>query len=146
MPTWRFPRPRAALSPPRRPAPIAASLSPRPARPVSPVVSPRAGGGLAELSDAPSPSGRLADRVTRLRQRCVRALGYEQFTSAYTYLKSVQDDEDVDDGLEAGGETFGGAYDADEQTQLMLLRILGPDKVHFSSLIDQLIFMEDSLY
>ena len=56
------------------------------------------------------------------------------------------DEEDlVDDALEAGGEQFGGLHDSDSQTQARLMEILGPDKVHFSSLIDQLIFMEDSL-
>ena len=51
---------------------------------------------------------------------------------------------DVDDaGLEIGGD----AYDeqADAETQAKLLAILGPDKVHLAPLVDQLLFMEESL-
>ena len=46
-------------------------------------------------------------------------------------------------GLEIGGE----AYDeqADAETQAKLLAILGPDKVHLAPLVDQLLFMEESL-
>ena len=85
-----------------------------------------------------------------LKQRCVRAIGPDQFRRAYDYLKSVQDadddalDYDVDDaGLEIGGD----AYDeqADAETQAKLLAILGPDKVHLAPLVDQLLFMEESL-
>ncbi|KAK7237802.1 protein serine/threonine kinase [Aureococcus anophagefferens] len=71
----RLPPPQPAASA-SRPGPIAANLTPR--------------GAEHELTDAPSPTGRLAARAPRPA-------------------------------------------------------ILGPDKVHFSSLIDQLIFMEDSL-
>ncbi|KAH8054647.1 serine/threonine kinase [Aureococcus anophagefferens] len=71
----RLPAPQPAASA-SRPGPIAANLTPR--------------GAEHELTDAPSPTGRLAARAPRPA-------------------------------------------------------ILGPDKVHFSSLIDQLIFMEDSL-
>ena len=88
------------------------------------------------------------DRIQLLRQRCIKALGYDQFQAAHAYLKAANDvdEEDlVDDALEAGGEQFGGLHDSDSQTQARLMEILGPDKVHFSSLIDQLIFMEDSL-
>ena len=102
------------------------------------------------LADTLSPSGRLAQRVQLLKQRCVRAIGPDQFRAVYDYLKSVQDadddalDYDVDDaGLEIGGD----AYDeqADAETQAKLLAILGPDKVHLAPLVDQLLFMEDSL-
>jgi NIMA (never in mitosis gene a)-related kinase len=102
------------------------------------------------LADAPSPSGRLEQRLQILKQRCVRAIGPDQFRAAYDYLKSVQDadddalDYDVDDaGLEIGGD----AYDeqADAETQAKLLAILGPDKVHLAPLVDQLLFMEESL-
>ena len=46
-------------------------------------------------------------------------------------------------GLEIGGD----AYDeqADAETQAKLLAILGPDKVHLAPLVDQLLFMEESL-
>lgn len=40
------------------------------------------------LQDAPSPSGRLGDRILRLRQRCISALGEVAFTNAYNFLKS----------------------------------------------------------
>jgi hypothetical protein len=102
------------------------------------------------LADAPSPSGRLEQRLQVLKARCVRAIGPDQFRAAYDYLKSVQDadddalDYDVDDaGLEIGGD----AYDeqADAETQAKLLAILGPDKVHLAPLVDQLLFMEESL-
>ena len=99
---------------------------------------------------APSPSGRLAQRVQVLKERCIGQMGARQFRRAYDYLKSVQDadddalDYDVDDaGLEIGGD----AYDeqADAETQAKLLAILGPDKVHLAPLVDQLLFMEESL-
>ena len=44
-----------------------------------------------------------------------------------------------------GGEAFGGLHDSEEAAKARLRGILGADKVHFSSLIDQLIFMEESL-
>lgn len=43
------------------------------------------------LHDAPSPSGRLSDRIERLRQRCVEALGKGAFEDAYSYLKQQED-------------------------------------------------------
>jgi len=39
------------------------------------------------LADPPSPSGRLGDRIHRLRQRCIEALGREAFLDAYDYLR-----------------------------------------------------------
>mmetsp|Transcript_23817 Transcript_23817/g.66960 ORF Transcript_23817/g.66960 Transcript_23817/m.66960 type:complete len:997 (-) Transcript_23817:29-3019(-) len=102
------------------------------------------------LADAPSPSGRLEQRLQILKERCIGQMGARQFRRAYDYLKSVQDadddalDYDVDDaGLEIGGD----AYDeqADAETQAKLLAILGPDKVHLAPLVDQLLFMEESL-
>ena len=39
------------------------------------------------LQDPPSPSGRLGDRIQRLRERCREALGREAFERAYLYLK-----------------------------------------------------------
>ena len=43
-----------------------------------------------------------------------------------------------------GGEAFGGLHDSEEQAQHKLREILGVQRVHYSSLIDQLIFMEDT--
>ena len=39
------------------------------------------------LQDAPSPSGKLSDRIERLRQRCIEALGRDAFMDAYSFLK-----------------------------------------------------------
>jgi len=89
-----------------------------------------------ELSDAPSPMGRLADRIKVLRQRCIEGLGEDAFERAHRYLKAMQDAEDA--GVEFGGEGH-------TSTDAKLADIMGPHRVHFSSLIDQLIFMEDTL-
>ncbi len=43
------------------------------------------------LQDAPSPSGKLADRIDKLRQRCIEALGKGAFQDAYSYLKERED-------------------------------------------------------
>jgi len=93
-------------------------------------------GAARELSDAPSPMGRLADRIKVLRQRCIEGLGEEAFERAHRYLKAMQDAEDA--GVEFGGEGH-------TSTDAKLADIMGPHRVHFSSLIDQLIFMEDTL-
>ena len=42
------------------------------------------------LQDCPSPSGRLSDRIERLRQRCKEALGKAAFEDAYLYLKQQE--------------------------------------------------------
>jgi len=34
-----------------------------------------------------SPSGKLSDRIERLRQRCMEALGRDAFLEAYNFLK-----------------------------------------------------------
>lgn len=43
------------------------------------------------LQDPPSPSGRLGDRIDRLRQRCIEALGKFAFNEAYTFLKQHEE-------------------------------------------------------
>ena len=43
------------------------------------------------LADPPTPTGRLSDRIERLRQRCIEALGREAFHDAYNFLKSFDD-------------------------------------------------------
>lgn len=63
-------------TPPRRPAPINSTASNRADQ-------------RAHLADPPSPSGRLGDRIYKLRMRCVEALGRNAFEDAYAYLKSV---------------------------------------------------------
>ena len=60
------------------------------------------------LADAPSPSGRLEQRLQILKERCIGQMGARQFRRAYDYLKSVQDadddalDHDVDDATNVG--------------------------------------------
>ena len=85
------------------------------------------------LSDAPSPSGRLSDRIDRLRQRCVDALGKKSFEEAYAFLKSLENDDR-------------GMYEEDieEDKQKKVRKILGEGKAHFMPLIEQLIFMEET--
>lgn len=43
------------------------------------------------LQDLPSPSGRLSDRIERLRQRCTEALGRDAFRDAYHFLKQHEE-------------------------------------------------------
>ena len=57
-----------------RPAPIVARASP-----------------YQNLQDPPTPSGRLSDRIDRLRQKCVEALGQEAFEDAYQFLKDFEE-------------------------------------------------------
>lgn len=47
--------------------------------------------GYADLQDAASPSGRLSDRIGRLRQRCTEALGRDAFRDAYMFLKQHEE-------------------------------------------------------
>lgn len=47
------------------------------------------------LVDAPSPSGRLGDRIIRLKQRCILALGKKAFDEAYTFLKQYASNDEV---------------------------------------------------
>lgn len=47
------------------------------------------------LVDAPSPSGRLGDRIIRLKQRCILALGKKAFDEAYNYLKQYASTDEV---------------------------------------------------
>ncbi len=85
------------------------------------------------LQDPPSPSGRLADRIVRLRQRCIEALGAGAFQDAYAFLKQSD---------EAG---FGGyREDAEEQRAGRVRAILGEGKAHYMPLIEQLLFMEET--
>ena len=81
------------------------------------------------LQDAPSPSGKLGERIERLRQRCIEALGREAFDDAYQYL---QDHEEV----QAMDEDF------DAEKKRRMRGILGDGKAHYAPLIEQLLFME----
>ena len=85
------------------------------------------------LEDAPSPSGRLADRIERLRQKCIEGLGRGAFEDAYDYLKNQETDER-------------GFYeeDVEKEKERKVRSILGEGKAHFMPLIEQLLFMEDT--
>jgi len=87
--------------------------------------------------DAPSPRGRLGDRIVRLKQRCLQALGEAAFEEAYAFLKTHSSRND-DDGDVLDDEM-------DNEKAQRVRDILGHDKAHYMPLIDQLIFMEDTL-
>ena len=103
-------------------------------------VKPLNAGGVGEspfigLQDPPTPTGRLSDRITRLRQRCVEALSRDAFEDAYRFLKQFD-------------ENYGGSNlyeDEREEDKLAKMRaILGDGKAHYTPLIEQLIFMEET--
>lgn len=97
--------------------------------------------------------GRLSDRISVLRQRCVDGLGLAVFVEAHRFLKALQvtvSSRENDDALtqiifacafqdaeESGLEYGGEGVDFNNTTERRLESILGPDKMHFSSLIDQ---------
>ena len=125
--------------------------------------SPERQGDLAEskevpphvgLSDAVSPSARIEDRVQGLRRRCEDGLGKRVFDEAYSFLKRLQERGGVNGNIATGEEatmTPGGTVEGgemegegDEEAVLEeLTNILGEDKLHFWSLVDQLLFCED---
>jgi len=84
-----------------------------------------------------SPSGKLSDRIERLRQRCMEALGRDAFLEAYNFLKQHELDSQ---GFDNGRDLNEDAYEAKKVTRIRA--ILGEGKAHYMSLIDQLIFME----
>ncbi len=88
------------------------------------------------LQDPPTPTGRLGDRIERLRQRCIEALTRDAFEDAYRFLKQYDD-------------TYSNAnvYEDDrEEEKLARMRaILGDGKAHYTPLIEQLIFMEETI-
>lgn len=89
------------------------------------------------LQDQPSPSGKLSDRIERLRQRCIEALGRDAFFDAYNFLKLHE--------FESQGYDNGRGLDDDDYEAKKIAKIrsiLGEGKAHYMSLIDQLIFME----
>jgi hypothetical protein len=89
------------------------------------------------LQDPPTPSGRLSDRIELLKQRCIEALGRDAFRDAYNYLKQ-SNNYDLSDNR--------GLYedDLEEEKMSRIRSILGEGKAHYMSLIEQLIFMEDT--
>lgn len=89
---------------------------------------------------APSPAlGRLSDRIDRLRQRCTEALGREAFRDAYNFLKQHEEEsQGYDNGRDMNDDDF-------ETKKILRMRaILGEGKAHYGSLIEQLIFMEET--
>jgi len=83
----------------------------------------------AGLQDAPSPSGKLGERIERLRQRCIEALGRDSFEDAYQYLREHDESGVMDE-----------AFEVEKKTQMRA--ILGDSKAHYAPLIEQLLFME----
>jgi serine/threonine protein kinase len=81
------------------------------------------------LQDAPSPSGKLGERIERLRQRCIEALGKDAFNDAYQYLQDHEEMSGLDD-----------EFDAEKKKRMR--SILGDGKAHYAPLIEQLLFME----
>jgi len=86
------------------------------------------------LQDPPTPTGRLSDRIERLRLRCIEALGRDSFLDAYRFLKQYDD------------MYSSRSYEDDEEEEkLVKMRaILGDSKAHYTPLIEQLIFMEET--
>lgn len=89
------------------------------------------------LEDPPTPSGKITDRIDRLRQRCIDALGRDAFRRAYNFLKEYEDTSQGD----ARGYYD---YDGEEDKKQKVDAILGRGKEVYTSLIEQLIFMEDA--
>lgn len=58
-------------------------LTPRVSRPANIAIKPSP---YQSLHDPPTPTGKLADRIRRLRDRCVDALGRSAFDRAYDFL------------------------------------------------------------
>lgn len=58
-------------------------LTPRLQRPANIAIKPSP---YQNLHDPPTPTGKLADRIRRLRERCIDALGRQQFERAHTFL------------------------------------------------------------
>lgn len=100
---------------------------------------PRQHHGIQDNRRAPSPSGRLADRIERLRQRCTEALGVGAFDDAYNFLKQHEEEsQGYDNGRDLNDDDY-------ERRKILKLRqILGEQKAHYGSLIEQLIFMEET--
>lgn len=85
--------------------------------------------------EAPSSSGRLTERIDRLRVKCVEGLGADTFRRAYRAVLEFEErlgEAQVDNEL----------LEAEKERQL--LAIVGEGRLHYMSLLEQLIFMEES--
>lgn len=111
----------------------------------------------SDLQDPPSPSGKLADRIFRLRQKCIENFGRDAFDDAYRYIRCHNEVCYVAVNycelsinfiiyilfLQEDGPSN---YQEDsEATKMSRIRsIVGENKAKYIPLIDQLIFMEDT--
>ena len=75
-------------------------------------------------------------------------LGGVVFERAYECIKQHQEQQEQEhmEVLETGGEGFDGVAFEQDRIEAELAGILGRDRAHYSQLIDQLIFMEDSTF
>ncbi|KAG5182830.1 hypothetical protein JKP88DRAFT_146602, partial [Tribonema minus] len=85
-----------------------------------------------------SHTGRLGDRIRVLRERCLEGLGPVVFERAYRYLKDMEEP-DIE-----GEESYGESSLGEGRGVAGLTEILGPSKLHYYTLLDQLIFIENS--
>lgn len=88
------------------------------------------------LQDPPTPTGRLGDRIERLRQRCIEALTRDAFEDAYRFLKQYDESYSSSNVYED---------DREEEKLARMRAILGDGKAHYTPLIEQLIFMEETI-
>ncbi|CAM9332534.1 unnamed protein product [Chrysoparadoxa australica] len=100
--------------------------------------SPYAPSHIPDIQDAPTPKGRLHERIQYLRKKCIDGLGEEKFTRAFDLLKKMLDE---DGYVEVDGETFDGADDS--QVREVLVKVLGKDNLHYFNLLDQLALLEN---
>lgn len=88
----------------------------------------------SDLADPPSPSGKLADRIFRLRQKCIENFGRDAFDDAYRYIRCHNEEDNPSQYHE----------DSEEEKMSRIRSIVGESKAKYIPLIDQLIFMEDT--
>ena len=86
--------------------------------------------------ELPASSGRLTERIQRLRFKCEEGLGADVFRKAYRAV--LEFEERLGDALIADNERL----EAEKETRL--LSIVGEGRLHYMSLLEQLIFMEES--
>jgi len=94
----------------------------------------------------PSAANKIADRIQILRRRCIETLGQQPFQAAYDHLRYLQEAEDIDADsvLELGNDACNNIQEKEQKAQAKLIEILGRN-VRFAALVDQLIFMEDTI-
>mmetsp|Transcript_10581 Transcript_10581/g.9519 ORF Transcript_10581/g.9519 Transcript_10581/m.9519 type:complete len:514 (+) Transcript_10581:72-1613(+) len=132
LPSTNEQQPILPIKPPYQPVEtLEISITPRRNQKTSKAIKPSP---YEDLVDSNTPNGKLSDRIKLLRQRCIDALGREPFLKAYKYL--TQQD---------GNDTKGYFDDDVDRAKMSVIRnILGEGKVHYTTLIEQLIFMEET--